>query len=1244
MRSGGGRRLNAVLRADMVASTQLMAARGVGASIEARQRYADVISQHCAAGTQLESRGDGVMVGFASASAAVSAALAVQRAICDIDDFELRVAVTIDEVSATGGELLPDAERRAAAIEIECPPGDVVVDGRTRRATRGDTGLRYEPLAGAADTFRAIGDESLEVAPNELRAVLFTDLAESAGPAAQRARSVGEDVIAAHDGVVVDTNGGGHVAFFASCADALAAAEMLHERAAASRLDASDDDHFLFRVGLSIGDVVVADGAGFGLAMVEAARLLDATDPGTTMLTADAIATVSEAPACTDVGSLTLKGLPGPTEAVRIERRTSPKPLLDLPLLLRREPTFPLVGRVAAGEHIDRQWAATELGDVRAAVVSGEEGVGKTRLVRELACRVHAEGATVLYGACNEDLRVPYAPIVEGLARAAGIDHEIAHAIETGVGPLGVILGAAGPAGGRAPLAASERDADQFEVFDAVTSAFARLSRERPVLLVVDDVQWGELDTLRMIEHLISRSGPNRLMIVATCRAEHLDRDHPVQVLLRASRPGHRVEHVTVDRLTTSDVVTMLEAQNERKLLDHQLTFAAKLTEITGGNPLYLEELVVHLVVNEVLVHSPERGWSLTVDVDDVAIPDSLIDLMGHRCDRLGPDAVDVLSVAAVMGQDFELDVLVEVTERDLDDVLDIVEAAGRARLIRESENGRSCTFADEISRAAVVRNLRPARRAVVHQRIAETLERMHPHLIDQLEVHWAAAMGPQARTNAVRYMRLAGERDMASAAWEASADRHRRVLELLSTDAITDIEVLGDVHYRLGASLRKVGDESFRPELIRAAELARRTGDAELLARCAFAMMRPGAWYPEAAEVDRDIVAMCEDALLLLAADDPLRPSVLAALATNLTYDEDRDRRWQITLEAQRLAEESGDLRLLGGALAAELISSHEPDRFVRRRELAEEVRRIGRATGDRDLHFTGSWFLVLDMMQAGEMESAMPIVEELRRVVEATREYWPSFLVAHFKSATAIARCDPDALDVIEEERSTFEHHPVDWFGVSVIQQATVAAGRGAISDMLLPIAQAAGQHGSGGWAEKWNYAFCKAYLDIGEHDKALDAIAINPDPDYDNYWVASTYHLGLLGLLLDREDICRTCVEKLELYRGRFATIGLGACISGHVSTSLGQAYLGLRELVMAEELFREAVEQADAVGFPYFATNARRFLAQTLFAQGGRDDEAKGLLETVLQAAERYGFSLETHHADLLLNQLGKSTVA
>lgn len=1224
-------RLIAVVQVDMVDSTGYLLRSGAQSAMERQRRLVGIVSEVAKehSGRVLTTEGDGAIAAFPSTSNALHATVAIRLESSEAsqpgdEEISLRISIMLVESGERDGLQASD-DVVSGNLNNMCPPGSIVVSTMARRSARGLKGFIFSASAHAPVTsaqhppfheLLAIPQESLSPHPS-LGVVLFTDVA-TPGHDQDDVRRLSSDAILAHHGDIFDTNGAGHSAVFRSCTDAVAAAAAIREAANSRRLRSDTEESFDVLVGMSLGDLVGEEANGseaYGLAVIESARLLalgKATDShhAPTLASAD-VATLAHAEN-TSLGSHQLKNIDDDVHVVSIEHGDGVAPLAPLPASLRRYTSFPLVGRDSATTNLDALWAKAESGHVSAAIISGEEGAGKTRLVQELAQRVHSEGALVLHGACEEDLAIAYGPINAALGLATEATDELADIIGD-VDDLG-------------------SDVNQRDLFDRVAITLRRLSIVRPTLLVVDDVQWADSDTLAMLTRLFTHEEPGRLAIIATCRSEHLERDQPAYTLLAAQRRNEPITHLKLSRLMPDDITEMLRHRAGTSAAGEAVV-ASQLMRVTGGSPLYVEQLMTHLISNEVLLYDDETGWAFANSDQSLDLPDSVVDLMQRRAQRLGPHVVELLTTAAVMGTSFDIEVLATVSKKPLGDVLDIIDTTTTARLTVENDDGDSYAFSDELIRESMLRELRTGRRALIHEQVAIALEQLRPHDIDRLASHWAAAVGSAARERAIHYHRLVGDRCLTSAAWESAAEKHQAVLDLL--DNTEDHAGIAEAQYRVGLAHRKLGQATHRPLLIKAAAIARRIKDGDLLARCAAAMMRPGAWYPEAEVVDTELVDMCRDALLLLEASDPQRARVLASLAVNLTFGASVEERTALIDEAQQIATASGDHLLRGTVLAAELITFPQPDRFERRRQLAEEIRSIGRATGERDLFFVGSWFIVLDLVATGNIEEASRIVAELRELVDDTREYWPAFLVSHFETALAIARCDPSAPELIDQTRDRFMHQPVDWFGVSVIQHATVALGHGTLSDMVLPLLEAADEHGSEEWAMKWNYALSRAHLDGGDPEAAATAIAMNPELDLDYYWLASTYHLGLLGLQLRNREICNEVIRKLTVFRGRIIMIGLGACISGQVSTALGQAHLGLGNYAMANELFREAAEQAERAGWPYFATHARRFLATSLLEEDAASPEAKAILQEVVARSQELDFAIELREAASLL---------
>jgi class 3 adenylate cyclase len=258
-----------------------------------------------------------------------------------------------------------------------------------------------------------------------MAAVLFTDLVGSTELLSRLGEAAYDDLRRAHfaalreaiersGGAEVKTTGDGLLATFPSAADAVACAVGMqqavdvHSRTAGVPL--------AIRVGVAVGDVVFEDGDVFGTPLVEAARLVAVARAGQILATSVVrlVAGGRCAAPFADVGSLELKGLPAPVAACEVAWEPLPVSSVPLPSLLTDIGRI-FVGRDSELERLGQLWSEASVGERRVVLLAGEPGVGKTRLAAELAAQVHADGATVLAGRCDEDLGVPYQPFVEAL-------------------------------------------------------------------------------------------------------------------------------------------------------------------------------------------------------------------------------------------------------------------------------------------------------------------------------------------------------------------------------------------------------------------------------------------------------------------------------------------------------------------------------------------------------------------------------------------------------------------------------------------------------------------------------------------------------------------------------------------------------------------------------------------------------------------------------------------------------------
>ncbi len=560
-------------------------------------------------------------------------------------------------------------------------------------------------------------------------------------------------------------------------------------------------------------------------------------------------------------------------------RRASSEPAVPLPALLTGMGRI-FVGRDEQLARLQQLWDEARTGELRAVLVVGEPGVGKTRLAAELAARVHEQGATVLAGRCDEDMGVPYQPFVEALRYLVG--HTPAEGLGRRLGRHGgelarLVLELTEHLPALPPPLRSDPETERFRLFDAVASLLADTSTEEPLLLVLDDLQWAAKPTLLLLRHVLQSVEPMRLLAVVTYRDTEIGRAHPLSELLADLRRQTRIERIALSGLDISGVAAFLEQAAGH----HELGAAAETNELaraihleTEGNVFFVREVVRHLIETGG-VREQNGRWMAGRPVEELGIPAGVRDVVGRQLNRLSETANRVLALAAVTGQEFELAVLGRAGGLDEELLVSALDEALAARLVAEvSGPATRYRFAHALVRATLYEELTGARRVILHRRVAEATEAVHVGALDDhlpaLAHHYARASATAAAmTKAVAYAARAGDRALSQLANDEAASYYRSALELLGRvggrpDEARRLELL----ISLGEAQRRAGDPAYRQTLLDAAHLAAQIGDALALARAALANTQGHVWTG-VLQVDADRVEMLEAAIAAVGQDD---------------------------------------------------------------------------------------------------------------------------------------------------------------------------------------------------------------------------------------------------------------------------------------------------------------------------------------------------------------------------------------
>ena len=398
-------------------------------------------------------------------------------------------------------------------------------------------------------------------------------------------------------------------------------------------------------------------------------------------------------------------------------------------------------------------------------LISGEPGVGKTPLVKEVRTLAEVSGARVLSGECYARNGAPYAPFPQILRELSPLPEELPGLVLADVLSLLPEMSAEYEAqSAQAPLAnlPVSPQADQRRLLESVFLLFSALAQQQPLALMIEDVHWADSGTLRLLHHLARRSRTTglRLMIVMTYRASEVDDTPDLRRLLLDLNQERLSQTVDLQPFTREQTRELLKTMFVEEISDH---FLNAIYGVTEGNLFFIEEICKTLIEEERLTFY-EGGWHFS-GLDQLEMPQSVRMALEIRLSRLPQKAQDVLYLAAVIGREFDFEILRSACEMDEDTLIDALELAERAQLISEvrhkSKNGAAAgreTFAFDhtLTPTILYDDISSLRRHRMHRRIAAVMERLRPDDLEGLAYHYTQAADPE---KASQYHLRAGAR-----------------------------------------------------------------------------------------------------------------------------------------------------------------------------------------------------------------------------------------------------------------------------------------------------------------------------------------------------------------------------------------------------------------------------------------------------------------------------------------------------
>jgi DNA-binding winged helix-turn-helix (wHTH) protein len=670
---------------------------------------------------------------------------------------------------------------------------------------------------------------------------------------------------------------------------------------------------------------------------------------------------------CQIIKSVARRGYRFGADVVALEG--APRRAGSAPLEAGVEPATPFVGRAEALARLRAALGEAIQGRGRLELVVGLPGIGKSRLVEVFTREAERTGALVLLARSREGEGVPAFWLWAQVLRRLAAHERGAEALRE-LGGVSVELGALVPelAGdGGADAARSEISPEQgrFLLFDALTRALASASRRRPLLLVLEDLQWAGSPSLRMLEHLAFELAEHPMLVIGTVREEPRERDHPLERSLARLRQQPCCEQIAVHGFSRREVAELLERTIGRP---PPSDLTSELFARTEGVPLFLREAIRLLAERGDLRHGERiRRWGVT-------LPAHSLDLIRRPLERLSPGAAEIVGACAVLGREFLAAVAGAVANVARDEAIDLIDEAARAGVLEPApEAPGAWRFTHALFQEAAYAALATGRRARLHLRAAEELERRHRgdegRVIAELAHHRHEALAVGDPVRAFECAWRAAERAAGLLAHEEAASHYAQALAASEhADPVDPVRRLAAL-LALGHAHRLAGDRARRREAFAAAmDAARMLGRPIEFARAAVGFCDLSEWSPRDEEARSALASaltgLPEDALAE-------RARVLTRLAYLSALEAPREVE-AMAREAVELASRLEDGEAFQDAAYVLSFLLAGPDHLAEREELGRAAEARARAAGTADPTVIGLLDVASDRLIQGEAEGA--------------------------------------------------------------------------------------------------------------------------------------------------------------------------------------------------------------------------------------------------------------------------------
>ena len=836
----------------------------------------------------------------------------------------------------------------------------------------------------------------------------------------------------------------------------------------------------------------------------------------------------------------------------------------------------------------------------------------------------------MLAGRSPQDALVPYQPFVEAL-RHYVLNVPFAE-LRSSARDYGAELARLVPelrrrAPGLPPAIEGEPETERYRLFEAVVGLLSEISASAPVLLVLDDLQWADRPTLLLLRHLARAPDSGRVLVLGSYRATETQIDGFAEALAELRRE-RLVTQIEVKGLTEAQTAELIRIRAEG---EPSPSFCRALHAETEGNPFFIEEIVRHLA--EAGVRTDQAGAR---ELQRFGLPQGVKDVIARRLSRLDDQAMEWLRVAAVIGRDVDAGLLEAVVSLDEDEFLNALDEALSAGLVVESPaKGGRYSFSHALIRETLYEGMSAPRRTRIHRRVGEALEAegADRHLTE-LALHFTRAAGSQDAEKAIDYATRAGAQATAMVAHEEAAGHYARALEVQERFAPDALARRSELLLLLGEAQVRAGERPLAREALReAAALAARLGDSTSLARAAIGASSRYVQPPGV--VDEELIGLLEQALAMTAGERTVvRVRLLACLCGALYYSPRRGLMRDLSSEATVIAAELDDPEARALAAAARRRTFWDPARLDQRLMEATELLTLAREAGDLELALQGHAWLVLDLLEHGDLDAVDAQIEAFAAGAQVLRQPLYLWNAAVWRAMLALLGGRLQEADTLASQALAAGAHVENVTAPQyyAIQLLAIRREQGRMAEIEQPAREFVQSNPN---RPAWRAGLVTLLLEIGSPEEAqaeFAALAAHDfeDVPHDGDWLTAMALLADCSVELGDPERAAQLYELLLPYGEVHVVIGLAAVCLGSAARHLGRLAEMLDRRAEAAEHYQRALAANASLRAPVWLAHTQLDYARLL---GPGDPAAGVLIDAAELAAAQLSLPAIAHRAVL-----------